>query len=254
MIRGILFDKDGTLIDFFSLWLHAATAVIPMFLKANDIDASEEMVQYILCTVGVEQGKVDPKGALAYKSYGEIAQDVCAALIKKGKKVSVTKVRKQLEELFNANVAGIDVKYELFTDMNVLMQNLKERNIIIGLATADTKISAENCLSSIGIKHFFDYIGSDDGLRKPKPDKEMFLEFAKQFSLNPKEIAVVGDTYNDMVFARKNGGIAIGVLSGVSKAEDFGDKADYVITSIHELPELLDRIEDRGEYFDGNVV
>ena len=45
-----------------------------------------------------------------------------------------------------------------------------------------------------------------------------------------------------MIFARKNGGVAIGVLSGVSEAEDFGDEADYVIASIHELPGLLDRI------------
>ena len=37
MIKGILFDKDGTLVDFFSLWLQAATAVVPVFLRKNGI-------------------------------------------------------------------------------------------------------------------------------------------------------------------------------------------------------------------------
>lgn len=41
MIKGILFDKDGTLIDFFSLWLQAATAAIPAFLKLNNLDTSK---------------------------------------------------------------------------------------------------------------------------------------------------------------------------------------------------------------------
>ena len=37
MIKGILFDKDGTLIDFFSLWLGAAKAVVIQFLKENEL-------------------------------------------------------------------------------------------------------------------------------------------------------------------------------------------------------------------------
>ena len=242
MIKGILFDKDGTLVDFFSLWLQAATSVIPVFLKRNGLEDSESLVCHLLRTIGVNEDEVDPKGALAYKSYGEIAEDVCEALAEKGITVSVSETREQLEELFNQNVTSRDAKFQLFTDMNVLMEDLKARNMVIGLATADTEISAENCLSAIGVKKFFDYIGADDGQRRPKPDKEMFLEFAEQFSLKPEEIAVVGDTYNDMLFAKQNGGTAIGVLSGVSEAADFGDKADYVITSIHELPQLLDRI------------
>ncbi len=242
MIKGILFDKDGTLVDFFSLWIQVAEAVVPVFLKENQIPATEEMVQLLLCTIGIERGEVDPKGALAYKSYGEIAEDICRVLEEKQIYLSGEKAKRQLEELFNQNVTRSGVTFRVFTDMNAFMEKLKTQNIIIGLATADTELSAQNCLTSIGVKKYFDYIGADDGERRPKPDKEMFLEFAEQFSLKPEEIAVVGDTYNDMIFARKNGGIAIGVLSGVSQEKDFGDEADYIIASIHELPELLERI------------
>lgn len=57
MVKGILFDKDGTLVDFFSLWLQAATEVIPLFLKKNDIQVSQELIEYLLKTIGVNQEK-----------------------------------------------------------------------------------------------------------------------------------------------------------------------------------------------------
>lgn len=242
MIKGILFDKDGTLIDFFSLWLQAATEVVPIFLRKNHIEDSRQMEEYMLEAMGVKKGAVDPHGALAYKSYGEIAEDICKALSKKGFQVSAEQAAAQLEGLFHENVTRHDREYRVFTDMDKLMKELKAREIVIGLATADTMASAENCLEALGIRSFFDYIGADDGKRRPKPDREMFLEFMDTFGLQPKEIAVVGDTCNDMLFAGENGGVAIGVLSGVSEEKDFKNKADHVIPSIHELTGLLDRI------------
>ena len=62
------------------------------------------------------------------------------------------------------------------------------------------------------------------------------------FNLEPEEIAVVGDTYCDITFAKNSGGIAIGVLSGVSKEEDFRGNADYIIQSVKELGVLLKSI------------
>ena len=242
MIKGILFDKDGTLIDFFSLWLQAATAAIPAFLKLNNLDTSKALTDDLLQAIGVEDGEIDPKGALANKSYDGISEDICAALANRGLDIPVQKARIQLEELFTRNISSQGKPFQVFTDMKSLMEDLKSRNILIGLATADTEESARNCLSSLGIEYYFDYIGADNGKRKSKPDKEMFLEFAEKFFLRSEEIAVVGDTYNDMLFAKNNDGIAIAVLSGVSQRETFGNTADYILASIHELPGLLDNM------------
>lgn len=242
MIKGILFDKDGTLVDFFSLWLHAALEAIPFFLQKNQIEDGEEMRDYVLSAIGVTDGMVDPKGGLAYKSYHEIAGDICGALQDKGICVSKEMAEVQLKEIFNSIVANSGTAYQVFTDMEALMKELKSRSIAVGLATADTMDSAENCLKAIGVREYFDYVGADDGIRRSKPEPDMFLEFLAQQKLMPAEIAVVGDAYNDMIFAKRNGGIAVGVQSGVSQTEDFSGEADYVIASIHELPGLLDRI------------
>lgn len=54
MVKGILFDKDGTLIDFFELWLGAAKWAIPRMMEENSL--SEDLENYILETIGVKKG------------------------------------------------------------------------------------------------------------------------------------------------------------------------------------------------------
>ncbi len=96
--------------------------------------------------------------------------------------------------------------------------------------------SAKSCLKKLGTYQEFDYVGADDGVKRPKPEADMFLEFQHKFNLKPEEIAVVGDTYNDVVFARNNGGIAIGVLSGVSSEEDFRERQTISWTLLRTCP------------------
>ena len=45
MIKGILFDKDGTLIDFFAVWPVLAREVIPKFIRQNEIFDEDGSIQ-----------------------------------------------------------------------------------------------------------------------------------------------------------------------------------------------------------------
>ena len=51
MIKGILFDKDGTLIEFNSLWVESAYAmihaIVSEFAKDNRIEKSQEIARLI---------------------------------------------------------------------------------------------------------------------------------------------------------------------------------------------------------------
>ncbi|MFV0529654.1 MAG: HAD family hydrolase [Lachnospiraceae bacterium] len=252
MVKGILFDKDGTLIDFFSLWLQAALEVIPQLLEENEIESTPAMVEYLLQVIGVQGETVDPLGALAYKSYVEMADMIREALAAKGIALETAKIHVQLEVLFHRSVTSRHASLLQLTDLRDMTRILRERSILVGLATADTIASAQSCLESLDVLELFAYVGADDGIKRPKPEKDMFLEFQQNFGLHAEEIAVVGDTYNDIVFARQNGGIAIGVLSGVSTLKDFRGEADYVIDSIQQLPELLDQIQE--EQSAGNSI
>ncbi len=243
MIKGILFDKDGTIIDFFAVWPNLAREVIPKFIRQNEIADEDGTIQKdLLERIGLSEDKVNPRGAFAYKSYGEIADDICAALTDHGVLIEVYIIYMQIKDLFKNTIKNSTPVYKTFTDMPDLMRGLKKKGIFIGLATADIQESAEKMLNDLYIMDFFDYIGADDGTRKPKPNGEMIMEFREITGLKADEILVVGDTFNDMLFGKQNGTGTAGVLSGVSDKEDFDDMADYIIETVAELPELIDKI------------
>lgn len=246
MIKGILFDKDGTLIEFYSMWLLAAIWVVPRLMERNDLRDTKEITICILEAMGIVDGVLLPDGALSYKVYEDIAIDICNALQGKGIQAESKQVTLQLAELFQECLLQNQGTIKPLCNLKTLIVNLKRERYAIGLATADTMISARECLKRLDIYSLFDYIGADDGEKIPKPHPHMFLEFQEQCSLKPSEIAVVGDTYNDMLFGKENGGVAIGVLSGVCKKDDFCDKADYILPSVNELEPLLEQLKEQG--------
>lgn len=248
-IKGILFDKDGTLIDFFSLWLEAAKQVIPEFIRMNQFETYDHIDEVLYQAIGVSGNQIDPDGALAYKSYPEIAHDISEALKARGLYINEKTVEGQIQKLFYEYTESDDAEIIPLAKLPCLFDELKKKGMHLGIATADTVQSATMCMKKLGVLEYLDYIGADDGKRKPKPHPDMLYDFADQTGVMPEEIIVAGDTRNDMIFAADAGATAVGVLSGVSGEEELGTCADYMIPSIIQLPELLDSLE--GEQQNG---
>ncbi len=241
-IKGILFDKDGTLLDFHLLWSRSAPVVVDQLIHMNQWDETEVDRDFILKAMGVEAERVIPEGALAYMTYSEIGGEISRALSQKKIHKDSVLLGSQLSVLYETVISDKDYSKSVITDLPNLFHQLKGMGLKIGLATADTFHSAQKCFKALNVYESFDFIGSDDGILRPKPKADMFDSFAKKFGFLPEEIAVVGDTPNDMIFAHKCGGTGIGVLSGLSSLKDLEDKADYVISSVKTLPELIDNL------------
>ena len=200
MIKGILFDKDGTLLKFDELWNEATKMVMPKFLHKIGIDADEENVSMAVKSVG---------NSIAAMTYRDMTKAVIEFFEIEADDKMLSLYSKQLEELYFEEVTKSTANILPTADLDKLFKWLSDRKLIVGLATADTKQTALKCLDRLGVRHFFSYVGSDDG--------------------------VVGDTNTDMQFAKNGGALAVGVLSGVGEKEELKESADFIIADVGQL-------------------
>ena len=75
MIKGILFDKDGTLIDF-SLWRNAGINTIQTILNEYNLNNNKINLE-LQRAIGIKE-KGGAFGALAYKSHEDVAMSFIA--------------------------------------------------------------------------------------------------------------------------------------------------------------------------------
>jgi phosphoglycolate phosphatase len=236
-IKGILFDKDGTLIDFNSIWIPVIKELVNEVCCELKCNEDENIKKKLYNSIGVINGKVDSKGVYASKTASDLANCFISVFEDNNIKIAEKEIFKQ-SIISKLNYLASDENREINSIGNIeeLFKKLKEVGIYIGISTADTKESTENSLKKLGVYKYFDFIGADDGYFKSKPEPHLFNEFCRINKLQSNEVAVIGDTIIDMNFGKNsNAGLVIGVLSGVSEKEELKELADEIITSVESL-------------------
>ena len=116
---------------------------------------------------------------------------------------------------------------------------LRNRNIPIGLATRNQRSNVEY-ICKVHKLDFDSVVTREDG--PAKPDAFPVLRACEQMGVPPKETLVVGDYLFDLISARRAGAHPV-LLSTNKNHTDFSHEADYVISSLNELPDVIDNIE-----------
>jgi phosphoglycolate phosphatase len=229
MIKGFLFDKDGTLIDFNEIWLPVTKSVAA---KMKGRYQSEKTEEELLKCIGVNKEKIDADGILASKTTKDIAamwytqMDVEVSLEVFAEEVKVAFLLKTYE-----NIELV----KLLPGVKETLYDLRSKGFYLGIATADTQDITELMLKKLGIKELFEFIGTYDGITPEKPHPAHLQNFCAQRGLISSEVAMIGDTLCDMKFGKNFGAYTIGVLSGAGKQKQLQEYADLIIPSAADL-------------------
>ena len=229
-IRGILFDKDGTLIEVNDTWVPIYRLVLQDQFGV-DLEGAELLMEQVGLDRATQRFKAN--SILAAGTTRDLVDAWWPDLDAEGKREKV----RVLDHDYGALVKN---SLKPLLDLEPLFLELKAMGIVLGVGTNDSHVSARNHMAHIGVvEHFADIIAADT-VEVPKPSGNMIRRFAEVTGLSTHEIAMVGDNSHDMEEARNGGaGLAIAVLTGNAEARHIAHFADHTIASVADLPRLL---------------
>lgn len=233
-IRGILFDKDGTLIDFPTTWTPVLRALALEFAEGDGARAGElmETAGYDSDTGGFKPGSIWAAGNTL---------DLVTAWLPDSPDGERADVARWVDDYCERIAPDTAVPV---TDLVRLFGDLRRSGLALGVATNDVTRSALATMQRFGVADMLDAVLGYDAVARPKPAADMVVAFCAKAAIEPGEVAVVGDNLHDLVMARAAGAaLAIGVLTGNGTRDDLGAYADHVIDSIEDLPRLLQTLD-----------
>lgn len=240
-IDCVVFDKDGTLIDFHPAWRGRLVRAIAAVCERADLKdpAGSNLRDALYRALGAEpsSGRMFPDGPYVSASIAEACTIASTVLYQWGVSWPRAKaiVDAQMRPIFVA--VPLDEELVAIGDVAGLLQRLRRASVRVAIATNDEREGTLAGLEALGIAGLFDAIvcAGDAGLMvKPAPDG--LLHIARCLGLRPERLAMVGDAVSDLTAGRAAGaGLIVGVLSGPATAAHLEPHADVVVADVHAL-------------------
>lgn len=209
MIKGIIFDMDGVLIDseiVYQKWMFD-------FLK-------EEQLNY-------------PKSA--YQKKIGTTLSVFDDLEKYNEDCNIAELREKFLVYWQSK--KMDYKNIFFSSLINQLKWLKNKNIKMAIASSSPLETINEVMTVCEIKSYFDCVISGRNLPESKPNPAIFLQAAKKLGISAYECLVVEDSYNG-ILAGKRARMKVLAIKDTRFYHDVS-LADDVIFDIKGLQEEL---------------
>lgn len=229
MIKVVLWDIDGTLLDFLAAERAAIRKCFEIFGLGECTDAmledySEINVRHWEMLERNERTKPEilvGRFAEFFEKYG----------------------------LDMSCVAAFNEEYQVRLGDTIVFQPGAEETlralrgrVIQGAVTNGTRIAQERKLANSGMDKLFDYVFISELVGAEKPNRSFFDRvFAAIGDYAPREVMIVGDSLTSDIRGGNNAGIVTCWYNPQGKPNDQGAAVDYEIRRVDQVPGLLER-------------
>ena len=223
MIKGVLFDMDGVILD------------------------TERIGRAIYIEACAEAG------------YPQMNEAIYERLIGKPREEDKRIMKAQMGEAFPFDqmydlyrerliariLTGADATK---TGLRDCMEGLKARGLRIALATSTAREVVEKYIAHIPLmQNVFDAMvcGVEAGRGKPAPD--IYLEAAKRLGLQPEECIGVEDSVAGLESITAAGSVRVMIPDLLPNDERYIGLVDHELRTLSELPQLIDQLNGRTD-------
>lgn len=209
MIKSIIFDMDGTLLDS----SFAMTCTVNHIRKSLGLEPiSKEYLEFHIN---------QPDSDLPMKFYG------------------VKEYSASHHELFRKHyMESSNLYVKPYVGALELLQFLKDKNLTLSIATNASDFFAKHMLENCKLLDYFDFIIGANNVPKRKPDPAMLHHIVKSSSIDTHQSIVVGDSIKDELAALNAGMDFLFANWGYGKS----DTAKIKIQNISNLHEYFKEI------------
>lgn len=211
MIKAVIFDMDGVIIDSEGVYLEYQLE----FAKKKNPNVKLEDL---------------------YPMVGATKQE-CWEVVERV--VSNGQTWEQLRTEFRQRDIYSEIDYRSIYRLEVTdtLKQLKEAGFRLALASSTHLELVERVLKENGIRHYFEAVVSGEQFKKSKPDPEIYLYTAGQLKLKPEECLAVEDSTIGITAAHRAG---LKIAAVIDTRYGFDQSlADYKLNQVKEVLEAV---------------
>lgn len=235
VIKAIVFDKDGTLLDLGQTWDEPSLRAIDKLLANSSL--SEEEKESFKAELGMIDGKILPNTILSSATLSDLAQALAEKIGRDGEELE-----DELEGFLINYMEETNLVPRLIEGVRSMLDDLKG-HYILAIVTNDNHNIAYATLEKSEILSYFDFIACADDYGA-KPNSTALHELAREFDIGLHEMIYVGDSVVDVEFGKlTQASIAYADSPQQEKALE---AADYLFTDFNQLLPLIKQIETKS--------
>jgi sugar-phosphatase len=210
MIKAVIFDMDGLLIDSEPFWHNAHKSVLRQFGHT----VSERQLRDV-----------------AGKKTIDITRHWCALY-----GITEQTPEKMASQIFDMVILDVQREGTLLPGAEVLIKVLKNENVIMGIASSSPMEIIDAVVEKFKIAPYMDAIHSATDENRGKPFPDVFIAAARSLNVEPKECLVFEDSLNGVKAAKAAGMKCIAVPHGHYDSGAFeAANPDLIVDSLKKV-------------------